>query len=74
MFITLEYLLLEAYSKPCQIYKMMRHIGNPCIVKIVYLHWHFQAYSDTRGYYGILRHIQESLRHIKLYLDIQKSV
>ena len=59
MFITLEYLLLEAYSKPCQIYKMMRHIGNPCIVKI---------------YYGILRHIQESLRHIELYLDIQKSV
>ena len=43
---TQAYLIPEAYSKPCQIYKMMRHIGNPDIVRTVFFR-QFQAYSET---------------------------
>ena len=44
IFSTLAYLMPEAYSKPCQISKMMRHIENNGIVRTVH--------SD------IFRHIQ----------------
>ena len=41
---TLAYLTPDAYSKPCQISKMMRHFENPGIVRTVYS--------------GIFRHVQ----------------
>ena len=34
VFRTLVYITTEAYSKPCQTSKMMRHIENPDIVRI----------------------------------------
>ena len=36
IFKPLAYLMLEAYSKPCQIAKVMRHIENPGKVRTVY--------------------------------------
>ena len=35
MFKALAYLIPVAYSKPCQIHKMMIYIENPVIVKTV---------------------------------------
>ena len=43
----------EAYSKPCQISKVMRHIENPGMVRTVYS----VMFRHTEGYEDILRHI-----------------
>ena len=42
----------EAYAKPCQIFKMMKHTENPDIVRTVHsiqltIFKHFQAYLGT---------------------------
>ena len=57
----LAYLLLDAYSKPCQTSKMMRHIENPGIVRTVYS----GIFRDIQQYSTILR-----LRHIEAYSGI----
>ena len=51
--LTLEYLMFEVYSKPCQISKMMRHIENLDIVRTVYS--------------GIFMHSSGSFRNIQTY-------
>ena len=45
---TLAYLTPDAYSKPCQISKMMRHFENPGIVRTVYsgIFRHVQVHSE----------------------------
>ena len=55
-------LIPAAYSKPCQISKIMRHIENPGIVRTVYsgIFRDIQAYSWT-----YLRHIQALLRSME---------
>ena len=56
IFRTLAYLTPEAYSKPCQISKMMRHIENSGI--------------DRTVYSSIFRHIQEHsiiFSYVQLY-------
>ena len=56
-------------SKPCQISKMMRHLENPGIVRIICLgiFRHVQAYFT-------MKHIQALLRHIELYSDIFRTL
>ena len=39
----------EAYSKPCQISKIVRHIENPGIVRTVYLAFS-KIFKDSQGY------------------------
>ena len=57
-------LIPAAYSKPCQISKIMRHIENPGIVRTVYSGIFmdiFEAYSGVVEEYGaIIRHIRNS--------------
>ena len=48
------YLIPEAFSKDCQIYKMMRYIENPGIVKTV-----------PHVYSGIFRDIQQKLATVR---------
>ena len=57
--------MLETYSKPCQISKMMGHIENPGIARTVY--------SGIFRYSGTFSKIQQysgRLRDIKAYWDI----
>ena len=53
--------MLEAYSKPCHISKMMRHIKRPCLATTVYLGI-FEGYTGTfskiQSCFGILREIK----------------
>ena len=62
----------DAYSKPCQISKIMRHIENPEIEQLI------QAYSGTfsniQAYSGTSRHIQALLGHIEPYSGIFRTV
>ena len=55
-FRTLAYLIPDTYSKPCQIYKMMRHMEDPGVVRTVYSgifrHRHIEGHS------AILSHSQ----------------
>ena len=65
----------EAYSKPCQISKMMRHIEIAGIVRTVYL----GIFRHVQGHLAILRHTQaywvsSILRSIELYSDIFRSL
>ena len=59
IFKTLAHLVLEAYSKPCQIYD-----GEPDIVKTVYsgiyrhIHGHLATFNHGQAYWRALRHIQ----------------
>ena len=54
----------EAYSKPCQMYKMIRHIENPGIVRIIYsgifrrIHEHSEIFSQSQVYWRTIRDIQ----------------
>ena len=64
MFTTLAYLMPEAYSKPCQIFKMIRHVDYLDIVRTEQF---IQAFS------GIFRNISISsdiLRDIEAYSGI----
>ena len=69
---TQAYLIPEAYSKPCQIYKMMRHIGNPDMVRTVFsgisrhTQEHSATFSNGQSYLG-------TLRHIEVYSDITEA-
>ena len=54
-------LILDAYSKPFQTSKMMRHIENPGTVRTVYS----GIFTDIQQYSAILR-----LRHIEAYSGI----
>ena len=60
IFKTLAYLMPETYSKPYQIFTMMRHIENPCIVRKVYV--------------GISRNIQGELSNIQPCLGILRNI
>ena len=44
----------EAYSKPCQISKMMRHIENSGIVRTVFS----GIFGNIQGYLAIFNHDQ----------------
>ena len=54
----------EAYSKPCQISRMMKHIENPGIIRTVYsgifrhIQWHSAILSHFQTYWGTLRHVE----------------
>ena len=63
----MAYLIPETYSKPCQIYKMMRQIENPVIVKAVYsdVSRHYQGHTAIFSH----GHIQALLRHIEPYSE-----
>ena len=79
--------MLVAYSKPCQISKMIRHVENLGIVRTVYLaifrqiQGHSTIFSHVQAYWGtsryiqaLLKHIQTLLRHIELYWDIFRTL
>ena len=66
----------EAYSKPCQISRMMRHIENPGIVKTVYscifrdinnIQPCSDISSDIKAYSGIFKHCWGSWSHIQTF-------
>ena len=54
----------KAYSKPCQIYKIMRYIENPDIVRTVFsgisrhTRKHSEIFSNGQSNLGVLRHIE----------------
>ena len=65
----------EAYSKPCQISKIMRHIEIAGIVRTVYS----GTFRYVQGHLAILRHAQaywvsSILRYIELYSDTFRSL
>ena len=66
----------EAYSKPCQISRMMRHIENPGIVKTVYscifgdinnIQPCSDISRDIKAYSGIFKHCWSSWSHIQTF-------
>ena len=57
MFGTLACLMPEAYSKPCQISKIMRHIENPVIIRTVYS----GICRHTQGHLAIFSHVQTNM-------------
>ena len=68
--LTLEYLMFEAYSKPCQISKMMRHIENLDIVRTLYsgIFMHSSgSFRNIQAYWRTLRHIETYSGIIKAY-------
>ena len=83
-YITLAYLMPEAYSKPYQISCMLGHIENPCIVRTVYsgifryIQWHSAILSHFQAYWRTLVHVkayfQALLRHTESYSDILNTV
>ena len=70
----------EAYSKPCQIYKMMRHIENPGIVRRIYsgIFNHIQGYSTLfshgQPYWGTISYIEEYSGIIEIYWAIFRHI
>ena len=56
---TLAYLILEAHSKPCQIFKLMRHTENFDIVITVYL----GIFKHVQGHSAIFSHVQVTEVH-----------
>ena len=54
IFKTLAYLILEAYSKPCQIHKMIRHIKNVGINRTL----HLGILKQNQGYSAVFSHLQ----------------
>ena len=44
----------KAYSKPCQIAKIMRHIENTGIVRTVYFQAYLGALRHTEIYSGLI--------------------
>ena len=77
---TLAHLMSEAYPKPFQTCKMIRHIANPGIVKTAYsdifrdIQGHSVIFSHVQVYWGTLRYIQELLRHIGPYSIIFRTL
>ena len=63
----------EAYSRPFQISKMMRHIENPGIVKTVYsdifrcIQGNSPIFSHVLGHSGTLRYIEAYSGIIETY-------
>ena len=53
IFRNLAHLMSEACSKPCQISKIMRHTGNPGILRIVYS----GIFRHIQGHSAILSHV-----------------
>ena len=53
-FRTLAYLIPAAYSKLCQIYKMMRHIENTGIIRTVYL----GIFGNIQQYSAMVKYIE----------------
>ena len=53
--------MTEAYTKPCQISKMVRHIENPGLVK---------AKQFIQAYSGTLSKCLDILRDIKAYSGV----
>ena len=77
--------MLEAYSKPCHISKMIRHIERPCLATTVYLgifegytQGHSAKSSHVLVYWGRLRHIEANSgiieAHWALFTHIQNYV
>ena len=70
---TLAYLMPQAYSKFCQMFKMMRHIKNPGIDRTVnsgifrHIHGHSTMFSHVQAYLGTLRHSQAYSDIIEAY-------
>ena len=54
IFKTLAYVMPKAYSKPCQVSKIMRHIENYDIVRKVYS----GIFRHIKGHSAILSHVQ----------------
>ena len=80
IFRTLAYLIPAGYSKPCQLYKMMRHIENSDIVRTAYSgifkqnQEHSAIFSHVQAYWEILGPIETLLRHIEPYPDIFRTL
>ena len=74
IFRTFAYLMPEAYSKNCQISKIMRYIENPVIVKTVYSgicrhnQGHSTIFSHVHAYSGIIE------AYLVIFRQIQNSV
>ena len=67
--------MAEAYSKPCQISKMMGDIENPDIVRTVYSVFpSIQAFSNIKPCSDILRGIKSSSGIIKAYWAIIRHI
>ena len=66
----------KVYSKPCKIYKMMRHTENPCIVRSLFRH--FQAYSwkfsNFQSWSGIFRGIKVYWKTFRCYWNILSHI
>ena len=83
IFRILIYSISDAYLKPCQIFKIMRHIENPGIFVTVYscIFRHIQGHSAMlnhvqvcwgmlRGYLGIFSYYWGIFSHIQTYSEL----
>ena len=83
IFRILTYSISDAYLKPCQIFKIMRHIENPGIFVTVYscIFRHIQGRSAMlnhvqacwgmlRGYLGIFSYYWGIFSHIQTYSEL----
>ena len=65
IFRTAAYLMSEAYSKPCQISKIIRHNENPGIVRTVYSGISY-IFRDNQQYSVMFRLI---FKHVRAYTE-----
>ena len=57
IFKTLTHLIPAAYSKPCQISKMLRHTENPDVIRTVYS----GIFRHIQGHSAIFCHVQANI-------------
>ena len=70
----------EAYSKPCEMHKMIRYIENPGVVSIIYsgifkhIHRDWEIFSQSQIYWKTLRDIQAYSGIIQAYWALFRHI
>ena len=70
----------DIFKKPCLIYKILRHIDSPSIIRTVYscdfrhIQRHPAIFSNGQAYWGTFKDFQALLRHVEPYPDKSRTL